>query len=54
LPYAQRLVDAVCFLPDEAATEVEKQVLGRAAVQTVAQFAASVRRAVLAADPRGG
>ncbi len=52
LPYAQRLVDAVCFLPDEAATEVEKQVLGRAAGQTVAQFAASVRRAVLAADPR--
>ncbi len=52
LPYAQRLVDAVCFLPDEAATEVEKRVLGRAAGQTVAQFAASVRRAVLAADPR--
>ncbi len=53
LPYAQRLVDAVCFLPDTAATEVEKKVLGRAAGQTVAQFAASVRRAVLAADPRG-
>ena len=52
-PYAQRLVDAVCFLPDTAATEVEKKVLGRAAGQTVAQFAASVRRAVLAADPRG-
>ncbi len=52
LPYAQRLVDAVCFLPDAAATEVEK-VLVRAAGQTVAQFAAAVRRAVLAADPRG-
>ncbi len=52
LPHAQRLVDAVCFLPDNTATQVEKRVLGRAAAQTVAQFAASVRRAVLAADPR--
>ena len=39
-------------LPLDAARKVEEQVLPKASRQTLAQFAASVRRAVLAADPR--
>ena len=50
--YAQRLDEATMHLPLEAARKVEKQVLPKASRQTLAQFAASVRRAVLAADPR--
>ena len=50
--YAQRLVEATAHLPVEAARKVEERVLPRAPRQTLAQFAASVRRAVLAVDPR--
>ena len=50
--YAQRLNEATLHLPIEAARTVEKQVLPKASRQTLAQFGASVRRAVLAADPR--
>jgi hypothetical protein len=51
--HAHRLVESVRLLPDPAASQVEGRVLGRAPQQTVAQFATSVRRAVLACDPRG-
>ena len=50
--YAQRLNEATLHLPLDAARKVEKQVLPKASRQTLAQFGASVRRAVLAADPR--
>lgn len=50
--YASRLVDAAAGLDDASAAEVERRVLTRAAQQTVAQFAVSVRRAVLGVDPR--
>ena len=50
--YAQRLNEATLHLPLDAARKVEKQVLPKASRQTLAQFAVSVRRAVLAADPR--
>jgi uncharacterized protein DUF222 len=50
--YGRRLAEATLHLPDAAARQVEAQVLGKAGRQTLAQFAASVRRAVLAADPR--
>jgi uncharacterized protein DUF222 len=50
--YAQRLVDATSGLSQAAAAEVTRRVLPQAGNQTLAQFGASVRRAVLAADPR--
>jgi hypothetical protein len=51
--HALRLIDATRPLGDAVAARVEKRVLARAPRQSLAQFAASVRRAVLAADPRG-
>jgi hypothetical protein len=42
----------VWALPDPAARTVEQRVLARASQQSIGQFAAAVRRAVLAADPR--
>src|SRR5882757_7796290 len=48
-----KLVQAVEDLPDAAALEVQDRVLERAPLQSVSQFAATVRRAVLAVDPRG-
>ena len=51
-PHASRLVDAVGGLPQRVAAKVEARVLPRAPRQTVAQFADSVRRAVLALDER--
>jgi Domain of unknown function (DUF222)/HNH endonuclease len=53
MQHAHRLVDSVRPLPDPTAAQVEARVLDRAPQQTAAQFAASVRRAVLACDPRG-
>lgn len=50
--HAHRLAEATNALPDRAASKVERRVLKRAGCQTLAQFSASVRRAVLAADPR--
>jgi hypothetical protein len=54
LRHATRLVEAVRPLPEATTAEVENRVLARAVHQTVAEFAISVRRAVLAADPRPG
>src|SRR5882757_523076 len=51
--HAVKLVHAVADLPDQAALEVQARVLDRAPLLSVSQFAASVRRAVLAVDPRG-
>ena len=50
--YGRCLASATIHLPDVTAGKVEAQVLPKAPRQTLAQFAASVRRAVLAADPR--
>ncbi|HET8582159.1 MAG TPA: DUF222 domain-containing protein [Jatrophihabitans sp.] len=50
--HASRLAEAVISLPDEVAAQVEARVLPRAAGQTIGQFTAAVRRAVLALDPR--
>ncbi len=50
--YATRLVDLTEELPAKAAAKVAERVLPRAAQQTVSQFSAAVRRAVLAVDPR--
>jgi Domain of unknown function (DUF222)/HNH endonuclease len=50
--HARRLTDATSHLPREAAAQVETRVLARAGRQTWAQFGATLRRAVLAADPR--
>ncbi len=52
LQHARRLADAAHGLPVRAAAWVEAAVLPRAASQTLTQFGHSVRRAVLAADPR--
>jgi hypothetical protein len=51
--HARRLSDAVRPLADDRlVARVEKRVLARAARQSVAEFGAAVRRAVLALDPR--
>ncbi len=50
--YATRLVDLTEELPAKAAAKVAERVMTRAARQTVSQFSAAVRRAVLAVDPR--
>lgn len=52
LEHARVLAEATMPLPDEAATEVSSHVLTRAADQSVAAFRRSVRRRVLAVDPR--
>lgn len=52
LRHATRLVDAVTGLSPAVTAKVEARVLPRAPRQTVAQFAESLRRAVLALDER--
>ena len=52
--HAVKLADAVKDFEASVAAAVEARVLPRAGSQTVGQFAASVQRAVLAADPRTG
>ncbi len=47
-----KLAEAVKDFEADVAADVEARVLPRAGAQTVGQFAASVQRAVLAADPR--
>jgi len=49
---AMKLAEAVTPFDDETVSEVEERVLRRAPEQTLAQFDTSVRRAVIAADPR--
>ena len=51
--HARHLAESVCALDAASATVVESQVLAGAAHQNLAAFKRSVRRAVLAADPRG-
>jgi len=50
--HAKKLAESVLPFNAKATGEIEERVLRRAADQTVGQFTASVRRAVLAADPR--
>jgi Domain of unknown function (DUF222) len=50
--HARRLADAVAGVDDPTARKVEERVLPRAGAQTVGQFTATLRRAVIAADPR--
>ena len=49
--HARALAEAVAVLDETAAAVVEARVLPRAGRQSVGEFRASVRRAVLAADP---
>jgi hypothetical protein len=50
--HARKLAEAVTPFDDQTTAKIEQRVLTRAAEQTLAQFAASLRRAVIAADPR--
>jgi hypothetical protein len=50
---ARAVVDATAPLTDEQAAAVQHQVLRRAGTQTASQLRASLRRAVLRADPEG-
>ena len=51
-PYAMMLAEAVITFDDETTAKIERRVLTRAAEQTLSQFGTSLRRAVIAADPR--
>jgi Domain of unknown function (DUF222) len=50
--HAMKLAEAVTGFDTETTAKIEQRVLARAADQTLSQFAASLRRAVIAADPR--
>jgi Domain of unknown function (DUF222)/HNH endonuclease len=50
--HAMKLAEAVTAFDDQTTAKIEDRVLTRAADQTLSQFAASLRRAVIAADPR--
>jgi hypothetical protein len=50
--HAKRLAEAVVPFDAKTTAKIEDRVLTRAPDQSVGQFSASVRRAVLAADPR--
>jgi hypothetical protein len=50
--HARRLAEAVIAFDAKITGKIEDRVLTRAADQSVGQFSASVRRAVIAADPR--
>jgi hypothetical protein len=50
--HAKRLAEAVVPFDAKTTAKIEDRVLARAADQSVGQFNASVRRAVIAADPR--
>ena len=49
---ARKLAEAVAPFDHETTAIIEQRVLRRAAEQTLSQFTATLRRAVLAADPR--
>lgn len=51
--HARRLAEAVLRFPDETTSAIEERSLRRAGEQTLAQFTATLRRAVISADPRG-
>jgi uncharacterized protein DUF222 len=50
--HAMKLAEAINPFDDQTTAKVEQRVLPRAADQTLSQFGASLRRAVIAADPR--
>jgi Domain of unknown function (DUF222) len=50
--HAMKLAEAVTPFDDQTTAKIEQRVLTRAAEQTLSQFGASLRRAVIAADPR--
>jgi len=50
--HAMKLAEAVIPFDAETTTKIEQRVLRRAPEQTLAQFGTSLRRAVIAADPR--
>jgi hypothetical protein len=50
--HAMKLAEAVTPFDEQTTAKIEERVLTRAAEQTLAQFGASLRRAVIAADPR--
>ena len=50
--HAMKLTEAVAPFDTETTTKIEQRVLRRAPEQTLAQFGTSLRRAVIAADPR--
>ncbi|HKF32888.1 MAG TPA: DUF222 domain-containing protein, partial [Jatrophihabitantaceae bacterium] len=50
--HAMKLAEAVSPFDAETTTKIEQRVLRRAPEQTLAQFGTSLRRAVIAADPR--
>jgi Domain of unknown function (DUF222) len=50
--HAVKLADAVNPFDTETTAKIEQRVLTRAADQTLSQFGASLRRAVITADPR--
>jgi Domain of unknown function (DUF222) len=50
--HAMKLAEGVTPFDDEVASEIEERVLVRAPEQALAQFGASLRRAVIGVDPR--
>ena len=50
--HAMKLAEAIAPLDAETGAKIEQRVLTRAPEQTLAQFGTSLRRAVIAADPR--
>jgi hypothetical protein len=52
LRHATRLVEECIAIPDETAARIEARVLPRATDQSLSQFTASVRRAVIALAPK--
>jgi hypothetical protein len=50
--HAMKVAEAVSGLDAETGAKIEQRVLARAAEQTLSQFGASLRRAVIAPDPR--
>jgi uncharacterized protein DUF222/HNH endonuclease len=50
--HAMKLAEAVTCFDDQTTAKVEQRVLPRAADQSLSQFGTSLRRAVIAADPR--
>jgi hypothetical protein len=50
--HAMKLAEAVTVFDAETAARIEQRVLTRAPEQTLSRFGASLRRAVIAADPR--
>jgi hypothetical protein len=50
--HAMKLAEAVTAFDDQTTARIEQRVLTRAHEQSLSQFGASLRRAVIAADPR--